>query len=180
MYKSLNNYAFIDGNNFHITYEYLDWKVDYNKFRNYLAKKYNITKVYYFMGLIPENRATYDNLKKWGYSLKLRDITIKDIDYVICHKCGQVYDSGKSRIKCDCDADIVLQVLNDINNFDKAILITSDGDFDHLVEQLIRMKKLELVLAPCKKGCSHLLLRAARGRIAFIDDLREELEYIKK
>jgi len=33
-----------------------------------------------------------------------------------------------------------------------------------------------MVLAPSKKGCSHLLSSAARGRIAFIDELIDEIE----
>jgi hypothetical protein len=33
-----------------------------------------------------------------------------------------------------------------------------------------------MVFAPCKDGCSGLLMSAARGKIAFIDDFRSELE----
>ncbi len=178
MYAPINNYAFIDGTNLHLTYEYLDWKLDYSKLRNYLKKTRNVTKAYYFIGLIPENQATYKNLKGWGYSLKFRDVSPRGTEYVICHKCGQIYEAHTSKFKCDCDADIVLQIMSDIDKFSKAILITSDGDFDHVVEMLLRTNKLDLVLAPCKKGCSHLLIRVARGRIAFIDELRAELEKI--
>ena len=178
MYIVSNNYAFIDGTNLHITYEYLGWKLDYSKLRNYLGKTHNVAKAYYFIGFIRENQPVYNNLKRWGYSLKYREVSPRETEYVICSKCGQKCEVDANKFKCDCDADIVLQIMSDVDNFSKAILITSDGDFDHLVESLLRASKLELVLAPCKKGCSHLLLRAARGRIAFIDDLRAELEKV--
>ena len=40
----------------------------------------------------------------------------------------------------------------------------------------ISMDKLDMVLAPSKKGCSHLLSSAARGRIACLDKLIDEIE----
>jgi uncharacterized LabA/DUF88 family protein len=63
-----------------------------------------------------------------------------------------------------------------IKDYDKAIIITSDGDFDNLVKKLITLDKLDMVLAPSKGGCSHLLSSAARGRIAFVDKLMDEIE----
>jgi uncharacterized LabA/DUF88 family protein len=178
MYTPTENYAFIDGTNLHLTYEYLGWRLDYNKLRNHLSKTHGVTKAYYFIGFLQGNQRIYSDLKTWGYSLKFREVSPRDKEYVICHKCGQVYEADTGKYKCDCDADIVLQIMNDINNFNKAVLITSDGDFDHVVEHLIRSNKLKLVLAPCKKGCSYLLKRVARGRITFIDELRAELEKI--
>jgi uncharacterized LabA/DUF88 family protein len=71
-----------------------------------------------------------------------------------------------------------MQVISDMNEFDKAVLITSDGDFDELVKRLLRQDKLRIIFAPCKEGCSWLLKSAARGRIAFINDYREALEKI--
>jgi len=35
------NFAFIDGINLHLTYDYLDWKMDYRKLRIYLRKRHN-------------------------------------------------------------------------------------------------------------------------------------------
>ena len=73
---------------------------------------------------------------------------------------------------------MTLQVMSDYSIFDKAVLITSDGDFNNLVKKLLQQDKLRLVFAPCKDGCSWLLKSAARGKIAFIDDYRSELEKI--
>jgi len=66
--------------------------------------------------------------------------------------------------------------MDDMEKYEKVILITSDGDFDNVVRKLIQVNKLKLVLAPCKEGCSRLLKSAARGRIEFLDKFRGELE----
>jgi len=47
----MGNYAFIDGQNLHITVkEQLGWRIDYKKFRRYLTKRYKIEKAFYFIG----------------------------------------------------------------------------------------------------------------------------------
>ena len=68
----------------------------------------------------------------------------------------------------------------DSDIYNKAILITSDGDFDNMVKRLVQQDKLRMVFAPCREGCSWLLKSAARGRIAFIDDYKDELEKIRE
>jgi uncharacterized LabA/DUF88 family protein len=178
MYKSPNNYAFIDGINLHLTFVYLGWQLDYGKLLSYLKKRHNITTAYYFIGFIKENQNIYDELIAYGYTLKFRSITKKTGKTIVCPYCGKPIEVEKGKIKCDCDADIVLQVMEQINNFDKAILITSDGDFDNLVVKLLQINKLAIVLAPSKSGCSHLLKIAAKGRIAFLDELRNEVEKV--
>jgi hypothetical protein len=68
----------------------------------------------------------------------------------------------------------------DLNKYEKAILVSSDGDFYCLVNYLLSIDKLDCVLAPCEKGCSHLLITAAKGKIAYMDNLKPKLEYTKK
>jgi hypothetical protein len=42
MKKLGNNYAFIDSQNLHLGVQKLGWKLDYAKFRTYLAEKYAV------------------------------------------------------------------------------------------------------------------------------------------
>ena len=53
------------------------------------------------------------------------------------------------RLRENCDAELVLQAVRDFyeNNFEKMIIISSDGDFGCLIQFLQEMDKLELVLA---------------------------------
>jgi uncharacterized LabA/DUF88 family protein len=84
-------------------------------------------------------------------------------------------DKGKP--KGNIDADLVLQAMVDYNEYQKAVIVTSDGDFYSLVDYLNRNKKLEVVLSPNKEKCSVLLQKTARERIMFMDNLRQKLEH---
>jgi uncharacterized LabA/DUF88 family protein len=172
----INNYAFIDGNNLHLTFVGLGVQLKYDKLLSYLKKRHNVTAAYYFIGRISQNQHIYDTLTSYGYTLKFRDVTKKGGKPVTCPACGKPFEIDKGKTKCDCDADLVLRVMDELQAYDKAIIITSDGDFDNLVKKLISLDKLDMVLAPSKAGCSHLLSSAARGRIAFLDTLIGEIE----
>lgn len=172
----MNNYAFIDGINLHLTYENLDWKLDYRKLRIFLEKRHNVRIAYYFLGRIRSNWKLYEDLEAYGYELKLRDVSRTTTDEEGCPYCGKCIKPELIKIKCDCDADLTLKVIDDINDYNKAIIITSDGDFDNLVRRLIQLNKLKLVLAPCKAGCSKLLKNASLGRISFLDEFKDDLK----
>jgi len=66
MKKELNNYAFIDSQNLNLGIQKLGWKLDYYKFRVYLAEKYGVKKAYIFIGFVALNQLVqhlYENNK---------------------------------------------------------------------------------------------------------------------
>jgi len=162
MQKELNNYAFIDSQNVNLGVQELGWKLDFRKLRIYLKEKYSVKTAYLFIGYLPENKNLYSSLQKYGYLLIFKSV-MKD-------------DKGEP--KGNVDADLVLQSMIDYNEYSKAVIVTSDGDFYSLVEYLYKNKKLEIVLSPNKENCSVLLQKAAREKIWFMDNLRKRLEYI--
>ncbi len=159
-----NNYAFIDGQNLYLAIQELGWKLDYKRFRTYLREKYKIEKAYMFMGFIENNKELYDFLQKVGFELIFKPV-LESKDY---------------KIKGNCDAELVMQSMIDIQNYDKAMLVTGDGDFHCLIKYLDNENKLLKVLAPSTKNCSSLVKKAAKKRISFASDLRSKLEYKKK
>ena len=165
MKKGLNNYAFIDSQNLNLGIQKLGWKLDYKKFRVYLAEKYSVKKAYIFIGFVALNQSLYDRLQEAGFILKFKP-TIPD---------------ANGKIKGNVDTDIVLRAVIELNNYDKAVIISSDGDFYSLAQYLYESDKLETVLSPDKKNCSGLLRQTAREKIRYMDNLRHRLEYeIKK
>jgi uncharacterized LabA/DUF88 family protein len=173
-----NNFAFIDGTNLHFTYENLDWELDYAKLRDLLRKKFNVTIAYYFLGKTEENLDLYEKLESYGYNLKLKNPSPYTIEEERCPYCHKVIAPELNRNKADCDSFMTLTVVSNLHLYDKAVLVTSDGDFDELVKMLLRQDKLRMVFAPCRDGCSKLLKNAAVDKIAFIDDYRPVLEKI--
>ncbi len=78
-------------------------------------------------------------------------------------------------IKGNVDADLVLQAMIDFLNYDKAIIVSSDGDFYSLAKHLYENNKLRFVMSPYVKTCSTLLKKAAKEKIVFMDNLRGKL-----
>jgi len=163
MYTKIHNYTFIDGNNLYLSTRELGWKLSYRKFRAYLADKYSVQIAYYFIGYIEDNKYLYDNLRHDGFHLIFKEVSRDERD----------------NVKGNIDADLVLQAMIDIEKYDQAVIVTSDGDFTSLVEYLLQRKKLRVVLATSRDNCSKLLSRAAGTRIDFLDSLRDKLEYKK-
>jgi uncharacterized LabA/DUF88 family protein len=75
----------------------------------------------------------------------------------------------------NCDAELVLQAMIDIQNYDQAIIATNDGDFSCLIKYLISQNKLLYVLSPSREKRSILLRKAARKKITYMDDMRKLL-----
>jgi uncharacterized LabA/DUF88 family protein len=158
------NYAFIDGNNLNLGIADSGWVLDYRKFRVYLGEHYSVSKAYYFVGYVPENTGLYNFLQDIGYTLVFKPILrTKD-----------------GKVKGNCDAELVLQSMIDLKRYEKAVIVSSDGDFYCLANYLLSVNKLECILSPNKKSCSHLLMKASKGKIAYMDDLKGKMEFIKK
>ena len=158
------NYAFIDSQNLNLAIRGLGWKLDFLKFRVYLREKYLVDVAYLFIGYLPENQDLYNSLQKYGYILIFKP-TLK-------------YKDGK--VKGNCDAELVLQAMIDYAKYDRAVVVSGDGDFHCLVHYLSQQDKLEKVLIPNKFSYSALLKKAAADKLAFINDLKQKLEYKNK
>ncbi len=164
MKKPQINYAFIDGTNLHKTMKKVGWELDYRRFRVYLSEHYGVGKAYYFLGYMLENTPIYTFLQSVGYLLIFKPIL----------------KTPGGEVKGNCDAELVLQAMIDLNDYEKAVIVSSDGDFYCLVNYLREKTKLECVISPSKEWCSHLLDIASKGQIAYLDNLRGKLEYKMK
>lgn len=156
----MNNYAFIDGQNLYSGIRQLGWTLDYQKFRAYLARHYGVTTAYYFLGYLPTQQKLYAGLRRAGYELVFKPVV-----------AGPGHDP-----KGNVDADLVLQAMIDYPTYDRAVLVTGDGDFYCLIRYLLRQDKLRAVLSPNRRYCSALVKREAKGRLWFVEDLRKQLE----
>ncbi len=165
MSKKQNNHAYIDSQNLNLGVQSLGWKLDYKKFRRYLAEKYGITTAYVFIGYIPQNQDLYSSLQKNGYILKFKPVLSK----------------RDGSHKGNVDADMVLEIVIDYyeKRFDEALIVTSDGDFYSVVKFLYDRGKLNKVVSPYFETCSVLLRKTAKEKIVFIDNLQKKLEYKK-
>ncbi|MCX6731727.1 MAG: NYN domain-containing protein [Candidatus Parcubacteria bacterium] len=145
-----NNYAYIDGANLYKGVESLGWRLDYKRFRVWLKDKYRIAQAYIFIGLVPKHKELYTYLQECGFTLIFKP-------------------------KGNCDADLVLRSVIDFyeKRCEKAIIVTSDGDYAGLVKFLIEKDSLLTVVSPGNK-CSYLL-RKLNTPIVYLNTQKNKL-----
>ena len=162
MKKPQNNYAFIDGQNLNLSIQRLGWKLDFRKFRVYLSEKYAVGTAYYFLGFVEGNSNLYTSLQKDGY--------------ILVFKPTLTLPNGK--VKGNIDAELVLHAMIQYENYEKAVIVTGDGDFYCLVDYFIKNNKLLKLLIPDRNRFSSLF-RKKMVYISFVSDFRNKLEYDK-
>jgi uncharacterized LabA/DUF88 family protein len=155
-----NNYAFIDSQNLNLSIREQGWALDFARFRVYLTDKYSITKAFIFIGYVPQNQTLHTNLRKDAY--------------ILVFKPTLTLPSGD--VKGNVDAELVLYTMIEYANYDRALIVTGDGDFYCLVDYLLRNKKLLNLMIPNMKKYSSLF-RRLRPSIVFMNELRGKLEY---
>lgn len=158
-------YAFVDSQNLNLSVRDQGWKIDYGRFRRYLSDKYNVQKAYMFIGYLPENTQLYTALQTAGFICVFRP-TLKNLDGVI---------------KGNCDAELVLQAMIDFADYDKAVIVSGDGDFQCLAKHLHEGGKLGVLLIPHRMKFSALLkFDFLKPYHRFVNDLEEKVAYKKK
>lgn len=161
-----NNFVYIDSANLHRGIAGLGWKIDYARFRVWLSEKYGASKAYIFIGLISKYKDLYTYLQECGFTLIFKEV---------------VYD-GEGKAKGNCDADLVLQATRDAyeNKYDKAVIVSSDGDYASLVKFLKERRKLKMILSPHIKNLCSILLKRTNAPIAYLNDQKLILQSKKK
>jgi len=158
-----NNYAFIDSQNLNLSIKGQGWKLDFKRFRKYLEDKYGITKAFIFIGYIATNESLYTALQKYGY--------------ILIFKPTLILSSGKP--KGNIDAELVLHAMIEYPNYDKAIIVSGDGDFYCLIEYFEKKNKLLKLVIPNQYNFSSLLRKFA-PHMLFMNGLKNKLEYKRR
>ena len=159
----MDNYAFIDSQNLNLSIKQQGWKLDFKRFRIYLQQKYNVTKAFLFIGYISSNQRLYDTLQSFGY--------------ILIFKPTMKISTGE--VKGNVDSELVLNAIVEIPNYDKAIIVSGDGDYACLVEYLLEQNKLEKLMIPDANKYSFLLTKFLKHAV-FMNNLRNKLEYKKR
>ena len=162
------NFAFIDSQNLFLGIKAAGWELDFERFRVYLRDKFHVTQAYLFIGYVPGNEMLYADLQRSGY-------------IVIWKPTLEYKKNGKSFIKGNVDGELILHSMIEYSHYDRAIIVSGDGDFHCLVEHLLSKEKLERLLVPNHNRFSSLL-RKFRSRIMYLDDvnMRSKLQKTKK
>ena len=156
-----NNYAFIDSQNLNLGVRSQGWILDFARFRIFLKDKYDVQKAFLCIGYVAGNQNLYTFLQKCGYICIFKPTLETKKDKII-------------KIKGNVDAELVLHTMIELPNYQKAIIISGDGDFHCLVEHLISKYKLLKIIVPNARYSS--LLRKFASHIVNIQLFKEKLK----
>jgi len=199
-------YAFIDSQNLNVSVQKFGWKIDWQKFRQFLTDKYGVTKAFMFIGYIPENESLYEQMHDAGYAVVLKptfDMTRPRPEMMgdeaaagkpgaetwskdpATSRTGTATVAGasgkpdkpeeKKPVKGNVDAELVLWAMKEMSNYEKAIIVSGDGDFYSLVEYLEEKGRLKNVLAPTAHYSS--LYNRYEEYVVRLDSFKRELRY---
>jgi uncharacterized LabA/DUF88 family protein len=185
--KKPNTYAFIDSQNLNLGTQRMGWKLDWRKFRQYLANEHGVTKAYMFIGYMSENESLYEYMHELGFLVVLKptvdvsaphdqenrsDLATKPTS---TENKDNKEEKEKPTVKGNVDAELVLYAMKELPNYQRAIIVSGDGDFFSLAEYLNNMDKLAYILAPNWQYSS--LLKPFESKIIRLDQLRRQLSY---
>lgn len=160
------NYAFIDWQNLYRWTQIEWWSIDFQKFRKYLSDKYKIEKAYYFIWFSQNNNIwLYQNLQNAWF-------------IVVFKQQSLLLETNK---KWNVDSDLVFytmkSLIDDVNDFDKIILVSWDWDFKILVDYLLEKNRFLKVLFPCKKYASSLYKKLWNHYFSHLSDVKSYISF---
>lgn len=147
--------VYIDGANFYgdmtsINPKYTDTKFDFEKYIKHLIGKNILVRICYYNGSLKRQINPVIFQKQQRLFSRLRNI--ENCEVIICKRKPRTDGDGNEYhiIKAD-DVCLALDMLGDAyeDEYDEAILISSDGDFVPLIE---RVKRLGKEVAICYFG----------------------------
>lgn len=161
MKKQKNNFAFIDSQNLNLGVRAQGWELDFARFRVHLKDKYGVAKAFLCIGYVKGNEGLYKYLQENGYICVFKP----------------TLELSDGEVKGNVDAELVLHTMIHINDFDKTLIISGDGDFHCLVEYLLGKDKLLALMVPNHKKYSGLLKRKDfLPYTRFVADIKNKVE----
>ena len=155
-------YAFIDSQNLNLGVRSQGWILDFGRFRKYLEDKYKVGESFLFIGYVTGNESLYAYLQRAGFVVIFKPT-------LVYKKDGEIYTKG------NVDAELVLHSMIEYSNYDKAIIVSGDGDFHCLLEHLEKKEKLGRIIIPNRKAYSQLLWKFKK-RMDYMNNLEDKLK----
>lgn len=168
-YTSPVTYVFIDATNIIYGTKTRDgnrWKVDFQKLYLYLKHHYQARQIFYFAGLDQYNtkqRRFYQNLRIFGYTTVLKPVKLY-------HQ-----SNGDVIRKANCDVDLTFYVMKTITEYQRAIILSGDGDFLIVLKYLLSNNYSVKVIANGKNTAKEIK-QLVGADFTDINRLREKLQ----
>lgn len=158
---------FVDGNNMFYAQQKNGWFFDPKRVLEYFTTEKNVELInaYWYTGLKDpqDQRGFRDALISLGYTVRTKILK-------------EYYDdtSGRYSQKANLDIEIVVDMFNTVEQYDRVILFSGDGDFERAIEQL-RSKNTHITVVSTE-GMIARELRNVTDRYIDLNDIRNRIE----
>lgn len=159
--KQLRTYAFVDASNIIYGARAEGWFIDLKKLITYLKNKFKTKKVFFYYGKdskSPEKEKFLKKLESFGYILRVKEIK----------RFG-------NKSKANCDVDLTIDALLYLDEYERAIILSGDGDFLPLYQVMKKRKKTVIIISSPKRTAREIKVFAGKDFINF-GNLRYFLE----
>ncbi len=158
---------FVDGNNMFYAQQKNGWFFDPKRVLEYFVTEYEVELVnaFWYTGLKDpqDQRGFRDALISLGYTVRTKILK-------------EYYDdnSGRYSQKANLDIEIVVDMFNTVEQYDRVILFSGDGDFERAIE-LLRSKNTHVTVVSTE-GMIARELRNATDRYIDLNGIRSFIE----
>jgi uncharacterized LabA/DUF88 family protein len=158
---------FVDGNNMFYAQQRNGWFFDPRKILEYFTREQDIRLVnaFWYTGLkdSQDQRGFRDALISLGYTVRTKLLK-------------EYYDdtSGRYSQKANLDIEIVIDMFNTVEQYNRVVLFSGDGDFERAIE-LLRSKNTHITVVSTE-GMIARELRNVTDQYIDLNTLRSEIE----
>lgn len=158
--------VFIDAANIFYSQRTLGWRVDYEKFLAYWNLKGKVTGAYFYTAVISTNKkqvSFFKALEKIGYTVIRREVKI-------------IHDrkSKKTVQKGNFDVKLAIDIVLKAKEFDTAILVSGDSDFEPAIEYLRSIRKKVAVVSARGHIARELIVHSSK--YLPLEKIKKEIE----
>ncbi|GAB4319004.1 LabA-like NYN domain-containing protein [Leptodesmis sichuanensis] len=168
MQYSMNRLSiFVDGNNMFYAQQKNGWFFDPKRVLEYFTREADtvLVNAFWYTGLKDpqDQRGFRDALISLGYTVRTKILK-------------EYYDdsSGRYSQKANLDIEIVVDMFNTVDQYDRVILFSGDGDFERAIE-LLRGRHTHITVVSTE-GMIARELRNATDHYIDLNDIRKEIE----
>ena len=150
--------VFCDDSNLYHSYQKYGWRIDFEKFKNFIAQYCDLQFINYYLVVPDKSDNSFRGTQNFLRKIK-PFITIKRKELKYTPVGRQVVKKG------NMDVEIVLDVVREIDNLDVIIILSGDSDFFELKKYVIQDKGKSILFWGFEKNmawelkyCWHLYL----------------------
>jgi uncharacterized LabA/DUF88 family protein len=170
MFSAANRLSiFVDGNNMFYAQQKNGWFFDPRRVLEYFTKEPELMLInaFWYTGLkdTQDQRGFRDALISLGYTVRTKILK-------------EYYDdtSGRYSQKANLDIEIVVDMFNTVDQYNRVVLFSGDGDFERAIE-LLRSKNTHITVISTE-GMIARELRNVTDRYIDLNDIRDRIEKI--